>query len=95
MIHDPKDLADHSYRDLVEEVLEDVHVLKSAILAGGSRAHELDEWKDLDVLLAEISQRNQALHVELDMIRRERGARRILSSHVRRRSSPVARRRHP
>jgi hypothetical protein len=95
LIHDRKDLADHTYRDLVDEVLEDVHVIKSAILEGGSRAHELDEWKDLDVLLAEISQRNQALHVELDTIRREREARRILSSHVRRRSSPVARGPHP
>lgn len=63
MIHDPKDLADHSLHDLVVEAITDIHAIKSAVLERGVDIHGLEDWKDLEILLDEISRRQEALHV--------------------------------
>jgi hypothetical protein len=72
MIHDPKDLADHSLHDLVTEAITDIHAIKSAVLEGGVDIHELEDWNDLEILLAEISCRREALLVRRPATRRRR-----------------------
>jgi uncharacterized protein YqeY len=63
MIHDPKGLADHSLHDLVVEAITDIHAIKSAVLERDVDIHELEDWKDLEILLEEVSRREEALHV--------------------------------